>query len=299
MTDRDEFDWTALSRRISRSVQTTIGWIFWDPGAVARYEKRGLQSGLGYIAARSAPFASAGPEALSAALGSISPLGIAVLYQLLEEPSSWMDFWHLRNEAVREGLVAYAPEIVEHLIAFGPELWEVVHQLPLAGRPFVASHLALPIPDDPLLSSWHAVNFIREWRGDTHWAIVASHNLSGNEASILHNAWLGYEGDWLSLSRGNSPEDIERAWSSLENRGLATSHLVNELGLQLRQSIEDETDRICALPWQLLGTEKSKQLIEEFEPPCEKLLRRVDETAGTNYQPASRLQGNEKPQPPK
>ena len=31
-------DWTAVTTRNARSVQTTIGWIFWDPGAVARYQ---------------------------------------------------------------------------------------------------------------------------------------------------------------------------------------------------------------------------------------------------------------------
>ena len=33
-----ELDWVAITKRNARSVQTTIGWIFWDPGAVARYE---------------------------------------------------------------------------------------------------------------------------------------------------------------------------------------------------------------------------------------------------------------------
>lgn len=28
----------ATTARNARSVQTTIGWIFWDPGAVARFE---------------------------------------------------------------------------------------------------------------------------------------------------------------------------------------------------------------------------------------------------------------------
>ena len=32
-------DWVEITRRNARSVQTTIGWIFWDPGAVARYER--------------------------------------------------------------------------------------------------------------------------------------------------------------------------------------------------------------------------------------------------------------------
>ena len=33
-----EHDWAATTTRNARSVQTTIGWIFWDPGAVARFE---------------------------------------------------------------------------------------------------------------------------------------------------------------------------------------------------------------------------------------------------------------------
>ena len=47
-------DWTEISRRNARSVQTTIGWIYWDPGALARLEALGLPGPLGYIAARDA-----------------------------------------------------------------------------------------------------------------------------------------------------------------------------------------------------------------------------------------------------
>ncbi len=35
--------WFDITRRNSRSVQTTIGWIFWDPGAARRYETLGLR----------------------------------------------------------------------------------------------------------------------------------------------------------------------------------------------------------------------------------------------------------------
>jgi hypothetical protein len=38
-------------------VQTTIEWIFWDPGSLARYAKLDLPGDLGSIAARSTPFA--------------------------------------------------------------------------------------------------------------------------------------------------------------------------------------------------------------------------------------------------
>jgi hypothetical protein len=313
---RNDPDWVAITRRNARSVQTTIGWIFWDPGAVARYEVLGLPGPLGYIAARCAPFAGAGPEAVAAAFGSISPLGIAMAFdQLGGQAQAFRPFWYARDAAVVEGLLAHAPDILEPLVDLGPDLWAVVERLPFTGRPFAASHLAMPRPEDLVLSGWHAVNVLREWRGDTHWAIVAAQGLSGDEASILHNAWLGYDGDWLSLSRGNSPESIDEAWRRLASKGLARpggdagswgggavgevdggavaagpDRCVTEAGLDLRQWIEDETDRRTTLPWELLGETRSIELAERLEPPCEQLLRRVDETAGERYQPASRRQ---------
>jgi len=64
---------------------------------------------------------------------------------------------------------------------------------------------------------------------------------------------------------------------------------VTDEGIRLRQQIEDDTDRLSTLPWELLGESASLSFAERFEPPCELLLARVDETAGPNYQPASRI----------
>jgi hypothetical protein len=286
---RADADWVAIARRNARSVQTIIGWIFWDPGAVRRYEALGLNGPLGYIASRGAPFAGAGPEAMAASFGSISPLGIVIVFTQLGSPDEFRPFWEARNQAVLEGLATHAPAILEPLAELGPDLWRAAEQLPVVGRPFAASHLGVERPADPVLSGWQAVNYLREWRGDTHWAVVATQGLSGDEASILHNAWLGYEGDWLSRSRGNTPESIEVAWRGLAVKGLAVEGRVNADGLALRQWIEDETDRRTTRPWELLGEPRSIEFAERFEPPCELLLARVDLTAGPNYQPASRI----------
>ena len=59
-------------------------------------------------------------------------------------------------------------------------------------------------------------------------------------------------------------------------------------GLRLRQWIEDETDRRTTLPWERYGADATVALAEALEPPCERLLVRVDVTAGERYQPASR-----------
>ena len=285
-------DWTAVANRNARSVQTTVGWIFWDPGAVARYQAAGLPEGfagpLGYIASRCAPLAPVGPAAVTAAFGSISPLGIAAVFDLLDA-DGFARMWQARDEAVLEGLAAYTPELLGHLDTMGPDLWEVVDALPTVGRVFFGAHLRMPRPADPSLSGWHAVNCLREWRGDTHWALVVAAGLTHAEASILHNAWLGYEDDWLALSRGTTPDALETGWLALEAKGLATHRSVTAGGVALRQRIEDDTDRLTSLPWELLGEDRSIGFAERFEPACEVLLRRVDETAGPNYQPASRV----------
>ena len=286
-------DWFEITRRNARSVQTTVGWIFWDPGAVERYAAAGLPPDfagpLGYIAGRCAPISGAGPDAVIAAFGSISPIGIRAVFDLLDGPERFAHLWSRRDEAVAEGLRTHAPDIVEPLVELGPELWSVVEQLPLIGRVFFGAHLAMPRPGDPLLSGWHAVNCLREWRGDTHWALVVAQGLTHAEASILHNAWLGYEDGWLATSRGTSPEDVEAGWAALEARGLAADGVVGPEGIALRQQIEDDTDRLTTLPWELLGDTRSVEFAERLEPPCEALLPPVDETAGPNYKPASRI----------
>jgi hypothetical protein len=292
----DRPDWAGITRRNARSVQTTIGWIFWDPGAVDRYRALGLPHDfagpLGYAGARCAPLAGAGPDAVIAAFGSISPTLIRGVFGVLGgDVTRFTALWTARDEAVLDGLATHAPDMQAALADLGPALWDVVDRLPTIGRVFFAAHLAMPRPAHPVLSGWHAVNCLREWRGDTHWAKVVAEGLGHAEASIIHNAWLCYETDWLANSRGTSPDDLEAGWRSLAERGLARDRGVLPAGIALRQHIEDVTDELTTLPWQLLGEDRSVEFAERLEPPCELLLRRVDVTAGPNYQPASRLRG--------
>lgn len=281
-------DWIAINRRNARSVQTLIGWIFWDPGVDERMEALGVPSGAGTYMSRAAPLMPAGPDAVVAAFYSISPDLIRTVLGVLDEHIAPEALWSARDEAVLAGLHEYVPDLCEPLAAMRGWLWESAEALPVEGRVFYAAHKRMPIPEDPVLSAWHAVNHIREWRGDTHWAVLVANGIGPTEAGVLHNAWVGYEKDWLPVSRFNSSEQIEAAWGALEARGLAAGGEVTESGLDLRQHLEDETDRLTVLPWEMAGEERSVQFAEVLEPACEVLLGRVDETAGTNYMPASR-----------
>lgn len=282
-------DWNAICRRNSRSVQTTIGWIFWDPGAVRRFEALGLPGPIGYIASRCAPLAPAGSAAVIAAFGSISPTAINATFYLVEGNTTFDAVDAARDEAIVTGLQEHAATIIDPIIEYGPVIWDIVDRLPSVGRVLFASLLTRPRSSDPLLSGWHAINCLREWRGDTHWALVASEGLTGIEASILHNAWLGYADGWLPTSRGSSADEIAAGWELLEERGLARAGKVTHDGLVLRQRIEDDTDRLTTRAWESFGEPLALAFADRFEPPCELLLARVDETAGPNYQPASRI----------
>ena len=81
---------------------------------------------------------------------------------------------------------------------------------------------------------------------------------------------------------------LDRREQTMQADWLARGGVVTPEGVALRQHVEDETDRLTTLPWELLGLEGSLRFAEVLEPPCELLLRRVDVTAGSNYQPASR-----------
>ena len=282
-------DWVAINRRNSRAVQTMVGWIFWDPGAWRRYEALGVPEMLGYIAARATPLSPAGPDAVIAAFGSLSPGAVRFVFELVEANTTFAEVWSARDEAVIEGLNEFVPDILSPLADLGPLLWPVVDQLPTVGRVLFAAHARMARPTDEVLSGWHAVNCLREWRGDTHWALVAAAGLTGIEASILHNAWLGYERDWLPTSRGSNPDEIAEGWVTLKRRGWVAQGEVTPPAIALRQQIEDETDRLTTLSWELLGERTANWFAQVFEPASEVLLARVDQTAGPNYQPASRV----------
>ena len=81
---------------------------------------------------------------------------------------------------------------------------------------------------------------------------------------------------------------LENGWTSLRAKGLANEDGVNEAGLDLREALERETDRLTAVVWQSYGEAATEAFCKLAEPPCAVLLERVDVTAGPNYQPGSR-----------
>jgi len=232
-------NWQDLSARASLASHRLIGWIYWDPDAIARFTALGVPNGIGYyVTSRAAPLAAAGNNAVTAAFYTIRAEFINLSLDIARQHTTFEDAYRVRNEAVVRGLHDYSPAIVDGLAALAPALWQAADSLPLAGRVLHGAHKQWPrCEDQPELSAWLAVNCIREWRGDTHFAILASEDVSGVQAGLLHDAFLGYPGDWIPRSRGADDEQLVAAWQQLDARGFVTDGRVNEQGLAFRQMI--------------------------------------------------------------
>ena len=283
-------NWRELSARASLASHRLIGWIYWDQDAIARYTALGVPNGLGYyIASRSAPLASAGNDVVTAAFYSIRKEFIDLCLDEARKHTTFEDAYRVRNEAVARGLREYAPEIVVPLGELATRLWDAADSLPLARHPLYAVHRSWPrCQDDAALSAWLAVNCIREWRGDTHFELLASNEISGVQAGLLHDAFLGYPGDWIPRSRGADDAQLEQAWAALDARGFVSDGRINAAGLAFREQIEDTTNELCEKAWRNLGEDLTLKYVELIEPVGHKFLARIDATAGENWMPAAR-----------
>ena len=228
--DENGSDWIELTRRAALASHRLIGWIYWDPVAIERYTALGPDPFSYYIATRAASLAVAGNAAVAAAFYSISPPFISMCLDNCRAHTTFEAAAAARDEGVVAGLQAYVPEICDELANLAEPLWAAADQLPVAGRVLFATLRERPRPDDPLLSAWLAVNCIREWRGDTHWAIQTAEDIGQIEAGILDGAWRFYADDWLPRSRGADDAALAAAFATLEQRGLATNGAVNAGG---------------------------------------------------------------------
>jgi hypothetical protein len=283
-------EWRDLSRRAALQSHRLIGWIYWDPRAIANYAALGVPDGMGYyIATRGATLGHAGNDVVTAAFYSIHPGFVAFGLDQCRAATTFEAAAAARDAAVVEGLREYVPEICDELAAMADELWAAADAVPLSGRALFASTRAWPRPvGDPLLSAWLAVNCIREWRGDTHWAIQIAEDISGTAAGILDGAWRNYDGDWLARSRGADDADLAGGFAELEARGLAEDGLVNADGIAFRQRLEDRLDDLSTAAWRRFGGEATRRFVELIEPVGGRLVDRIDATAGPNWMPAAR-----------
>ncbi len=281
-------DWLELTRRAALASHRLVGWIYWDPAAIENYTALGPDAFSYYISTRGASLGDAGNAAVAAAYYSINPQFISICLDNCRAATTFAQAAEARNTAVVRGLREYAPAICVELAALADALWAAADALPVSGRVLFATLRDWPRPEDPLLAGWLAVNCIREWRGDTHWAIQTAEDISQVGSGILDGAWRYYAHDWLPRSRGADDAALSAAFAELEHRGLATGGSVNPRGIEYRQELEDRLDLLASAAWRALGEARTEQFLALIEPVGARLVERIDQTAGPNWMPAAR-----------
>jgi len=287
-------DWIQLTQRAGVACHDLVGWVLFDPTAQANYGRLGISDGRGYtVACRTASLGDVEPAVAAAACYSIHPDVIGFVIGLYRGVADGEAIMQARDDAVLPGLNAVDPELPDRLAPLAEPLWTAVDSLFAGARPMFAAHQARTRPADldAALSAWLAVNCLREYRGDNHWALCAGEGLEPVDVGLLHTAMVSadeYEPEWIARSRGAGDDDVASAWHRLESRGFASRGALTDAGRQFRHELETRTDALTAPAWQALGEDLTIELLGIVEPMHDAFVARIDATAGPKWMPAVR-----------
>ena len=292
-------DMEELTARAGRAGHDLVGWLMWDPAAIAAYEALGVPGGTGWVVAwRLAPLGDVAPAAAAAATYSIQPAVIEMIMGLYRGVTDTESILAVRDAAVLPGLEEIAPGLAQSLGGLAEDLWRGVDAVHHGARPMFAAHRSAGRPDGAPagLSAWLAANCLRELRGDNHWALCAAADLDDVEVGLLHSVMVdpqeyGSE-EWIARSRGNDDVSVVAGWERLEAKGLASAGSVNDRGRRFRLELEASTDRLTAPAWEAVGEEATLRFCELVEPHHAAFLARIDATAGPRWMPAARASGS-------
>lgn len=284
----------ALTGRAGVACHDLVGWMMWDPDAIAAYEALGVPDGMGWIVAwRIASLGDVAPPVAAAATYSINPDIVEAVMSLRRGVTDLESILAVRDAAVERGLAQIAPGLFEELAELSASLWRGVDAVHFGARPMFAAHRAQPRPQNAGLSAWLAANCLRELRGDNHWALCASEDLDDVEVGLLHSALVEideYETEeWIARSRGNDDEAIEAGWRRLETKGLAADGALTDTGRRFRIDLETRTDALTAPAWREIGASATRRFCELIEAHHEAFVARIDATAGPRWMPAVRV----------
>lgn len=283
-----------LTSRAGTACHDLVGWLMWDPGAIAAYEALGVPGGRGWIQAwRLAPLGEITPAAAAAITYSIHPAVVGMILDTWRGVTTAADIARVRDAAVERGLEEIAPGLGERLAPLAEDLWAGVDAVHAGARPLFAANRAEPRPPNPgALSAWRAANCLRELRGENHWVLCAAADLDDVEVGLLHSAMVDPDeyGDeeWIARSRGADDEAIARGWRRLEAKGLAADGALNEAGRAFRRDLERRTDELTAPAWRAVGERATRAFCEAVEAHHAAFVARIDATAGPRWMPALR-----------
>ena len=247
------------ARELRDAVEAIAAVSFWSAPSNEAYADLGLDFLTGYVWSRSSVLGDADPAVVAAAFGVFEPGAVAGLLNAAREKATLQQIRAAREAgAVRALNVALGePDGVDRV---ADVLLRVAKAADVIGRPLFAGASAMEVPADPWGRLWHAATLLRECRGDSHLAACVAHGLSGLEANLLTEAWVGYEPLSYTGTRAWSPDTMTTAQKDLTERGLLDGNSLTAEGRTLRSAVEEATDLAMAPVVAALGDDRDDVL---------------------------------------
>lgn len=251
--------------------------VYYAPEVRAATDCLGLKGGwMSYFGCRAAPLGAAAAPLVTALFFVFQPAMVrraipdawryAKPSDLLEARLNAMDLAMRRvlgDEMVSSPSIARAASLAAAAVA----------GCNMAGRPMGMANQALPEPEEPHLRLWQALTAIREHRGDGHLNRLVEAGISPCEALVLQAATGRSPEEGLRSHRGWSTEEWSGAVASLAERDLVDNDArVTPAGVELRQAIEEGTDRLAAPIVGAIGEEGADELAALLHPVADVVM---------------------------
>jgi hypothetical protein len=271
-----------LARRFFDRFEPVHGVTYFAPEARSALDGLGFRGfWMGYFAARSAPFGIVPTEVVTAAFYNFAPERVAKSLTAAWELATPAQALLAREESAVAALSRYGVTDDEARTA-GELAAKAARSAPLDGRPLFAANAALDWPDEPVAKLWHAATLLREHRGDGHVAVLATFEVSGRESNVLHAAAGRVPREMIMRSRDYDEEQWSYYRDRLARRGLLeASGELTDAGRELKQRIEDTTDRLALAALDALDDAEVEALFRALTPITRKVIAAGDVPAAT------------------
>jgi hypothetical protein len=272
----------SLARRFFDRFEPVHAVTYFAPEARTALDGLGFRGfWMGYFAARSAPFGRVPAGVVTAAFYNFAPERVAKALPAAWDVASPSDALRVRRESAVQALRRCG--VTDDEAAAAAELAEkAASGAPIDGRPLFAANLALDWPDDPVARLWHAVTLLREQRGDGHVAVLATLGVSGRECNVLHAAAGRVPKEMIMRSRDYDEAQWDHYCSRLASRGLLDGDsALTDAGRELKQRIEDTTDRLALSALEALSDDEVGRLFGALTPITRKVVAAGDVPAAT------------------
>lgn len=266
-----------LARALWQFGEPVHAIIHFAPERRSATDDLGLKGGwMSYFACRAAPLGAVEASVAAALFFSFKPAMVARAI-----PDAWQ---YARPEAVLDARAEAMDRALRRVlgddvvrsadVARAAELaTAAVAECDMTGRAMGAANQGVTPPDEPHLQLWQALTAVREHRGDGHVHCLAAAGLTPAQALVLQAATGRSPEDGLRANRGWSDDDWLAARTALAERGLVHDDgTITASGLELRQRIEDDTDRLAAPVITAIGDERAGELVELLKPLATRVM---------------------------